>query len=71
MSRKKSVGLAKRVRRLERRLDRLEAARMWEPLGAVDVTGPEFDPHDLLAQCVDSWSHGYDDDEDWSARGYL
>lgn len=61
----------KRIKRLERRLDKLESQRMWEPLGAVDVTGPELDPHELLDQCVERWMHGYDDDEDWSTRGYL
>lgn len=61
----------KQIRKLKQRIKALESARMWEPLGSVEITGPEFDPHALLAECVDSWQHGYDDDEDWSTRGYL
>lgn len=63
--------LAKRVRKLERQVKALESARMWEPLPAAHVDGPDFDPHALLDRCVERWMHGYDDGEDWSFRGYL
>lgn len=63
--------LARRVRRLERKVAEMEKARMWEPLEAVDVSGPELDVPALLNECVGRWMHGWDDDEDWSDRGYL
>ena len=63
--------LAKRLRKMERRVAALEQARMWEPLPSAEITGPDFDPHELLDRCVERWMHGYDDDEDWSNRGYL
>lgn len=61
----------KRLRKLERRVAKLEGARMFEPPAAVDVSGDELDVHGLLDACVERWMHGYDDDEDWSDRGYL
>jgi hypothetical protein len=63
--------LDKRLRKMEARIADLENARMWEPMNAVQIEGPELDPHELLAQMVVDWAHGWDDGEDWSKRGYL
>ena len=62
--------LAKRIQRLERRVAALEAVTVaqTEPL---DVTGEPLDVFALLDGCVQSWQHGWDDDEDWSGRGYI
>ena len=62
----------KRLRKLERRVAKLEGARMFESPAAVDVSGDELDVHGLLDAGVDRWAYYVDDDyEDWSARGYL
>ena len=68
----KARKLAKRVKRLERRVAELEALRGIEVTAPLDVSG---DPLDVLAMWITDHvvpgSYYVEDDEDWSARGYL
>ena len=64
--------LERKVRKLQRRVEVLEALRGVEVTAPLDVSG---DPLDVIAlwmtDHVSAYMHGWDDDEDWSARGYL
>lgn len=65
------MKLSKRVRKLERRVAELEASVQLAYSAPVQIDDPGFDPHELLDRCVERWMHGWDDDEDWTYRGYL
>lgn len=63
--------LRKRLKRLERRVAELEAARVMDAT-PVDVSGDPLDVIGMwLGEHVSAYMHGWDDDEDWSGRGYL
>lgn len=68
----KARKLAKRVKRLEKRIAELEGARMWEPPASAQITGPDMDPQLLLRDAVVEWMHYWEDEaEEWSPSGYL
>ncbi len=63
--------LRRQVRKLERRVAELEGRVQLVDSAPVQIDQPEFDVHALWRDCVADWQYGWDDDEDWSNRGYL